>query len=386
MIPVGIPWLPGNEKKYVHDAIDTNWISGVGAYIKKFEESFAKFCDVNYAITCSSGYAALHLACAALGLKKGDEVIVPTFTMAACTNSIILTGAKPVLVDSEPETYNIDPEKIEEKITPRTKAIMVVHIYGHPCDMDKIMDIAKRYNLKVIEDCAEAHGAEYKGKKVGSFGNVGCFSFYSTKIMTTGEGGMCTTNDPELNKEIRALKEHYLGVPPTETYTKNSSDKFIHEKVGFNYRMTNLQAAIGLAQVENAEMLVNAKISLGKKYAQQLKDVKGLILPKEKPGCKNVYWMYGIVLGDEIKMDNKQFMGKLAEKGVETRIFFYPMHKQPAYINKTVENAPDCNGSFLVAEKISKRGFYLPSTGNLTDGEIKQVCDAIKEILKENGN
>ena len=386
MIPVGIPWLPGNERKYVHDAIDTNWISGVGAYVKKFEESFAKFCDVKHAISCSSGYAALHLACAALGLKKGDEVIVPTFTMAACTNSIIMTGAKPVLVDSEPETYNIDPNKIEEKITPNTKAIMIVHIYGHPCDMDRIMEIVEKHNLRLIEDCAEAHGAEYKGKKVGGFGDIGCFSFYSTKIMTTGEGGMCTTNDPTLDKEIRALKEHYLGVPPTGTYTKNASDKFIHKKVGFNYRMTNLQAAIGVAQVENAEMLVDAKINLGKRYNQQLKDVKGLILPKEKQGCKNVYWMYGVVLGDEIKMDNKQVMEKLMERGIETRIFFLPMHKQPVYYNKTVENSPDCSGDFPVSEKLSRRGFYVPSSGNLSDEDLEKVCEALKEVLKEDGN
>jgi perosamine synthetase len=388
MIPVCKPWLPGNEKKYVLDALETNWISSAGEYIKKFEDGFAKFCGVKFAVCCSSGFAALHLACAALGLKKGDEVIMPTFTMAACANAVILTGAKPVLVDSENETYNINPEKIEEKITPRTKAIMVVHIYGHPCDMDKIMGIAKKHSLLVIEDCAEAHGAEYNGKKVGGFGDIGCFSFYSNKILTTGEGGMCTTNNPKLAEEINALKSHYLksGRDSGKGYIKSSSDKFVHEKIGFNYRMTNLQAAIGTAQVENAEMLINARRSVGKKYNEHLKNASGLILPAEKEGCKSVYWMYGIVLSDKVKLSRGEIMEKLRQKGIDTRSFFNPMHRQPAYFNKTTENAPDCHGDYPIAEKIGERGFYLPSSSNITDEEIKRVCGAVKEVLGESGN
>lgn len=384
MIPVCKPWLPGNERKYVLDTIDTNWISSAGSYIKRFEEGFANFCGVEYAVCCSSGFAALHLACAALGLKEGDEVIVPTFTMIACTNAIILTGAKPVFVDSDKETYNINADKIEEKITKNTKAIMVVHIYGHPCDMDKIMKIAKRHNLYVIEDCAEAHGAEYKGKKVGSFGDVGCFSFYSNKILTTGEGGMCVTNDPKLEEEISALKAHYLksGRSSGTGYLKSTAQKFVHEKVGFNYRMTNIQAAIGLAQVENAKMLVEARRSVGIRYNKQLKGIKGLILPVERDYAKNVYWMYGVVLSDEIKLTKEEVIQKLEEKGIDTRSFFVPLHLQPAYTNRTVKNSPDCNGKFPIAEKIGERGFYLPSSSNITDEDIKQVSEALKEILR----
>ena len=370
MIPMCKPWLPGNERKYVLDALETNWISSQGEYIHRFEDGFANFCGTKYAVCCSSGFASLHLACAVLGLKKGDEVIVPTFTMAACTNTIILTGAKPVLVDSDNETYCIDVNKIEEKITDKTKAIMVVHIYGHPCDMDKVMEIAKKYNLYVIEDCAEAHGAEYKGKKVGSFGDVGCFSFYANKILTTGEGGMCVTNNLELAERMRKLRNHSFEIP-----------RFVHKEVGFNYRLTNLQAAIGTAQVEKAEKLVEARRNVGLRYNQKLKGIKGLILPVEKPYAKNVYWMYGVVLSESVSLTKEKVMQELKKMGIDTRDFFIPMHKQPVYINKTIENAPDCGGNFKIADKISERGFYLPSSSNITDEEIKTVCDALRGIL-----
>ena len=372
MIPVCKPWLPGNEKKYVLNALETNWISSAGEYINKFEEEFSKYCETKYGIGCSSGFGALHLACSALGLKKGDEVIVPTFTMVACTNAIILTGAKPVLVDSDKETYCIDVNKIEEKITDKTKAIMPVHIYGHPCDMDKIMEIAKRHNLYVIEDCAEAHGAEYKGKRVGGIGNVGCFSFYANKILTTGEGGMCVTNNPELAKKMKRLRNYAFDIP-----------RFIHNEIGFNYRLTNIQAAIGVAQVENVDKLVEARKNVGKTYNKHLNEVKGLILPIEKDYAKNVYWMYGVVLSEEVKMTKERVMEKLKEKGIDTRSFFIPMHKQPAYSKKTVENVPDCEGEFPVADLIGKRGFYLPSSSNLTEMEIEEICIKLKEILKQ---
>jgi perosamine synthetase len=370
MIPVCKPWLPGREKEYANEAIDTNWISSAGKYIEKFEEDFSKYCGAKYGISCSSGFAALHLACAALGLKEGDEVIVPTFTMAACINSIIMTGAKPVLVDCDKETYCIDANKIEEKITERTRAIMPVHIYGHSCDMEKILQLAEKYNLFIIEDAAEAHGAEYKGRKVGAIGHVGCFSFYANKIVTTGEGGMCITNNLELAERIKRLRNHAFDVP-----------RFIHKEVGFNYRLTNLQAAIGVAQVENIEMLVEARRNVGIRYNQELKDVKELILPVEKDYAKNVYWMYGVVLSDEVSLTKEEVMEKLKEEGVDTRSFFVPMHKQPAYVNKTVENAPDCEGDFSISDKISERGFYLPSSSNITDEEIRFVCDKLKNII-----
>jgi len=370
MIPVCKPWLPGKEKEYVNNAIDTNWISSAGEYITKFEEEFAKFCGVKYGVSCSNGLGALHLACAALDLKEGDEVIVPTFTMAASINAIIFTGTKPVLVDCDKETYCIDVKKIEEKITKRTKAIMPVHIYGHPCDMDPILEFAKKYNLYVIEDAAEAHGAEYKGKKCGSMSNIGCFSFYANKILTTGEGGMSVTNNLELAERMKRLRNHAFDVP-----------RFIHKEVGFNYRLTNLQAAIGFAQTENADMLVKARRNVGTRYNKLLKGTKGLILPVEKSYAKNVYWMYGVVLSDDIKLTKEEVMQKLKEKGIDTRSFFIPMHRQPAYVNKTVRNAPDCSGKFPVADWLSERGFYLPSSSNLTDDEILVVCNTLKEII-----
>jgi len=293
--------------------------------------------------------------------------------MAASVNAIIFTGATPVLVDIDAETYCIDVDKIEEKITERTKAIMVVHVYGHPCDMDRVNEIAKKHNLYVIEDAAEAHGAEYKGKKCGGLGDVGCFSFYANKVLTTGEGGMCVTNNLELAEKMKKLRNHAFDVP-----------RFVHKEVGFNYRLTNIQAAVGTAQVENAEKLVEARRNVGIRYNEALKDVKGLILPKEKEYAKNVYWMYGVVLDDSVSLSKEEVMVRLKEKGVDTRSFFIPMHKQPAYVNKTVENAPDCSGNFPVADRIGERGFYLPSSSDLSDEEIKTVVGVLKEILDEN--
>ncbi|MBS3072823.1 DegT/DnrJ/EryC1/StrS family aminotransferase [Candidatus Pacearchaeota archaeon] len=370
MIPVCKPWLPGKEKEYMNKAIETNWISSSGEFIEKFEKDFAKYCGSEYGVCCSSGLAALHLACVALGLKRGDEVIVPTFTMAASINAIIFTGATPVLVDCDKETYCIDVNQIEKKITPKTKAIMPVHIYGHPCDMDVIKELAKKYNLSIIEDAAEAHGAEYNGKKIGTLSDIGCFSFYANKILTTGEGGMCVTNNKELAEKMKRLRNHSFDVP-----------RFIHNEVGFNYRLTNVQAAIGCAQVENVELLVNARRLVGLKYNNYLRGVKGITLPMEKEYAKNVYWMYGVVLTDEIKMTKEEVMEKLKEKGIETRSFFIPMHKQPAYYNKTVENAPDCLGEFPVADYIGKRGFYLPSSSNISEEEIRLVSETLKSIL-----
>ena len=371
MIPVCVPWLPGNEVKYATEAIKTGWISGEsGVYIKKFEESFAKYCGVKYGIACCNGSAALHMACAALNLKRGDEVIVTTFTNIASINGIILTGATPVLIDIAPDTWNIEPTKIEEKITTKTKAIMVVHIYGHPCDMDPIIELTKKYKLYLIEDVAEAHGAEYKGRKCGSMSDISCFSFYANKVLTTGEGGMCLTDNEVFADRLRKLRNLYFGIP-----------RYVHERVGFNYRMTNVQAAIGCAQVENADMLVNARRSVGLKYNKMLENVKELIFPVEKPYAKNVYWMYGVVLDDNCKLTKEEVMKKMEEKGIGVRSFFMPMNQQPAFVNKTIENAPDCSGNFPVADKISERGFYLPSSSNLSDEEILEVCKALKAIV-----
>lgn len=372
MIPVCKPWLPGNEKKYVQECMDTNWISSSGEFITRFEEDFSGYCGVEFGVSCTSCYAALHLACMAIGLKKGDEVIVPTFTMSAPLVAICQTGAKPVLVDCRRDTWNIDENKIEEKITERTKAIIIVHIYGHPCEMDKIMDIARKHNLVVIEDAAEAHGAEYNGKRCGSMGDIGCFSFFGNKIITTGEGGMAITNNPDYAEKMRKFRNYAFEIP-----------RFLHRDLGANYRLTNLQAAIGVAQTENAQMLVESRRSVGLRYNKILKDVRGIVLPSEMENCKNVYWMYGIILEDEIKISREEFVEKLKGRGVDTRNFFIPMNKQPVFLDGKMENAPDCSDNYPIAEKIGSRGFYLPSSSNLSDEEIELVCYKLKELLQE---
>ena len=372
MIQVCKPWLPGNEKKYVQECMDTNWISSSGEFITRFEEDFSSYCGAEFGVSCTSCYAALHLACMAIGLKKGDEVIVPNFTMSAPLVAVSQTGARPVLVDCRKDTWNIDENKIEEKITERTKAIIAVHIYGHPCEMDKIMEIARKHNLVVIEDAAEAHGAEYNGKRSGSIGDIGCFSFFGNKIITTGEGGMAITNNPDYAEKMRRFRNYAFEIP-----------RFLHRDLGANYRLTNLQAAIGVAQTENAQMLVESRRSVGLRYNEFLKDIRGIILPSERENCKNVYWMYGIILEDEIKISREEFVEKLKERGVDTRNFFIPMNKQPVFLDGKMENAPDCSDNYPIAEKIGSRGFYLPSSSNLSDEEIELICYKLKELLQE---
>lgn len=360
-IPVCEPYLNGNEKRYVMDCLKTNWISSNGKYIEMFEKKFAKFCNVKYGVSCSNGTAALHLAVASLGIGKDDEVIVPAFTMIAVPNSVLYTGAKPVFVDADFHTWNMDENKIEEKITKKTKAIIAVHTYGFPADMDKIKKIAKKHNLYIIEDCAEAHGALYKGKKVGSFGDIACFSFYANKIITTGEGGMVVTNNKKLADKAKSLRNHAFGEP-----------RFYHKEMGFNYRMTNIQAAIGLAQLEKINQYISARIKNAKLYNHYLKDVEGINLPPENKDRKNVYWMYGIVIANW-KMNIIEFTKKLKAKGIDTRSFFYPCNEQPYIKSRT--HCPNANSLWL-------KGLYLPSASNLKKEEIKYVYKSIKEILK----
>lgn len=368
MIPVCEPTLKGNELKYVTDCIKTNWISSSGKYIKEFEEKFSDFCNVKYGVACSNGTTALHLALEVLGIGKGDEVIIPTFTMIATANAVIYAGAKPVLVDAEEETWNIDTDLIERKITKKTKAIMPVHIYGHPCDMNAINEIARKHNLKVIEDAAESHGAEYKGRRTGGLSDVASFSFYANKIITTGEGGMLVTNDRKTAERARLLRNHAF-----------SEQRFLHKELGFNYRMTNIQAAIGLAQMEYADELVNSRIKNAILYSSLLKKVKGITLPPKKDWAKNVYWMYAILIEKEFGFGKEQVMANLLEKGVETRSFFYPMHKQPVYKKKD-SRFPDTNGKYPVSEELFKKGLYLPSGSSLTKEQIKEVVEGIVEI------
>ena len=375
-IPVCEPTLQGNELKYVTEAVSTGWISSAGGFITKFEEEFAKFCGVSHAVSCSNGTKALHLALEALHIGRGDEVIIPTFTMAATANAVIYTGAKPVLVDSELDTWNMDLNQIEEKITPRTKAIMVVHTYGHPCDMDKVREIADKHNLFVIEDAAEAHGAEYKGKRAGGLSDIACFSFYANKILTTGEGGMVVTNNEQLALRCKSLRNHFFGT---------GENRFKHLELGFNYRLTNMQAAVGVGQLEQAEDLVEARRANAYLYNHLLQNVPGVKLPPETKDVKNVYWMYGIMINEEFGISMPALREKLHQAGIGTRTFFIGMHKQPVY-QKEDSRFPDCSGDFPVADELEKKGLYLPSTSHLTIAQIYYITDKVKEIQRSARN
>jgi len=363
-IPVCEPTQWGNEKKYVKKCMDTNWISSKGEFIEKFESTFAQKVGAKYGVGVLNGTVALHLALAALDIGSGDEVIIPTFTMIATPNSVRYTGAKPVLVDSELKTWNIDASKIEGKITKRTKAIMPVHTYGHPCDMDAIMKIAKKHGLYVVEDAAEAHGAVYKKRKIGSIGNAACFSFYANKIITTGEGGMVTTNDKKLAEKMQLLKNHAFS----------HERHFWHKLLGFNYRMTNIQAALGLAQTENFEILANKRIENAMLYNSLLKDIEEITLPPATKGIKNVYWMYGILLKNWSRITRDTIRYELANKGIETRTFFIPIHHQPVYKGWFKRSYPN-------SEYLCTNGLYLPSSTSLTEKQICYIAGTIKEIF-----
>ncbi|MCX6000553.1 MAG: DegT/DnrJ/EryC1/StrS family aminotransferase [Chloroflexi bacterium] len=369
MIPVCEPLIGTEELQNVADAITRNEISGsFGKYIDEFETKFSQYCDARYGIATTSGTTALHLALASIGVKQGDEVIVSTFTNIATANAVCYCGARPVAVDSEPETWNIDVAQIEKKITPRTKAILPVHIYGHPCDIDPILQLAAKHGLCVVEDAAEAHGAEYKGRKVGSLGDVACFSFYANKIITTGEGGMVVTNDPAVADKARLLRNLAFS----------KKRRFEHHYLGFNYRMTNIQAAVGVAQLRRIEEFIDKKRHLASLYSASLRDVPGITLPVEKPWAKNVYWMYSIVVGDKYGLSRDELVTRLAENGIETRTMFIPMNQQPVFHQMGLFNGESCP----VAEDLSRRGLYLPSGVGLTDEQIEFVCDAVRRLAK----
>ncbi len=363
-IPVSEPVLDGNEYKYVVDCLKSGWISSGGKFTEKFEEKFSKYVKAKNSITACNGTAALHLAALSLGIGKDDEVILPNFTMIASANAIVYTGAKPVFVDAEPRTWTIDVNKIEDKITKKTKAMMLVHVFGHPCDMDPIMDIAKEHDLFVIEDAAEALGAEYKGKIVGCLGDVGAFSFYANKTITTGEGGMVVTNNNEVAEKIRAFKNHWFDKERT----------YVHKEIGFNYRMTNLQAAIGLAQLENINKHIEKRRKIARVYNELFKNVDGIRTPVEETWAKNIYWMYAVLLESKIDKD-KDFVRKELEKmGVETRLLFSPMNSQPCF--KFLND----NSSYPISEDLYRRGFYIPSGFKLSEEEIKYIVSCIKKI------
>ena len=364
MIPIAEPSLGGEEVKKVVEAVKSGWISSKGNFIKEFERKFPRYCGVNYGAATSNGTAALHLALKALGIKKGDEVIAPDLSFVATANAVSYCNAKPVFADSHPDYWCINPEKIEERITTKTKAIIPVHLYGHPCDMAPILDIARDHDLSVVEDAAEAHGAEYKGKKVGGFGDISCFSFYGNKILTTGEGGMCLTNNEDLAEKMRSLRE----------YGMNPNKRYWYDVIGFNYRMTNLQAAVGVAQLKKLDGFLKKKKEIARWYSEGLKELEKkeqITLHPEMPWAKCVYWMYSILVEDKFGMSRDDLMKRLEEKGIETRPFFYPMHVLPIYKSE---------GGYKIAEDLTKKGLNLPSSPKLREEEIRYVCKTIRII------
>lgn len=366
-IKVCDPDLRGNELAYVQDCLSSEWISSQGNYVNKFEEKFARFCDVKYATAVTNGTHALQLALSAIGIGPGDEVIVPTFTMVATANVVTLAGGMPIFVDARADTYNIDETKIEAAITPKTKAIIVVHVYGHPAEMDEISKVAKKHNLWLIEDAAEAHGALYKNRKVGSIGDIGCFSFYANKMITTGEGGMVTTNNKTLSKLLYKLHNHAF----------DDELHFWHQYIGHNFRMTNLQAAIGCAQVERIEEMIALRRRNAQLYMKLLQDIPGIRLPIEKKEVVNTYWMFNILLDAQFPLSRDQLRGKLAEHGIETRTFFIPLHLQPVYFEK------NSIYRFPVANMLSANGLYLPSSSLLKSETIEFIASVIISLSKK---
>lgn len=369
LIPVNEPLLDGNEQKYLAECITTGWISSEGPFVKRFEAQFAARVDRKYGIAVSNGSGALDIAIAALGIGRDDEVILPTFTIISCAAAIVRAGATPVVVDADPVTWNMDISQIEAKITPRTKAIMVVHIYGLPVDMDEISRLAAKYGLLVIEDAAEMHGQTYRDRPCGSFGDLSTFSFYANKHITTGEGGMLVTDDPEIAERCRSLRN--LCFEPQQ--------RFVHQELGWNLRMSNLHAAVGVAQLERLDEFVARKRAMGRRYTELLADIPGIELPLAQTDyAENIYWVYGIVLRAEVPFDAKVVMQKLAAAQIGTRPFFWCMHEQPIFAKMGLFAGVSCP----VAERLARRGFYLPSGIALTESQIDRVSSSLREILK----
>ena len=368
-VPVSKPYLGKLEIENVNKALSNGAVSGVyGEFIERFEVEFSEFCETKYAITCSNGTTALHLALLAGGIKAGDEVLVSTLTNMATFFAVIYIGAKPIPVDVDLKTLTMDPEDLQRKITKKTRAIMVVHLFGHPTDMDQINDIASFNNISVFEDCAEAHGALYKGKKVGGLSLAGGFSFFANKILTTGEGGMVTTNDPEVNNKIRSLKALAFG----------NTNKFMHSDIGFNYRMTNLQAAIGCGQMSQANILIERRISIAKFYNQELASYRDhLNLPHEMSWAKSVYWMYHIILKPNLVRFRNEIMRELSNRGIETREGFIPYNLQDIFIEKGWTSPDDCPN----ANTIAFSSFYLPTGPEISEIELEYVSNNFRSVL-----
>lgn len=362
MIPVNVPLITEKSKELVAKALSEGWISSAGPYVEQFEQDFAKYLGVKHAISVNTGTAALHIALLTAGIGAGDEVIVPAFTMASSWMAVMYCGAKPIFVDVEPDIFTLDPTLIEAAITPKTKAIMSVHIYGHPADLDPIMAIAQKHHLLVIEDAAEAHGAKYKDKLVGGIADMGAFSFYANKIITTGEGGMVITNNDQFAMKARSLKD----------LAHSKTKRFIHDALGYNYRLTSLQAALGIGQLKHIDDFLATKRHMAARYKQGLSGIAGLTLPTLRHWATHVYWMYAILVNEnKFGMSKDELRKALLNSGVDTRDFFYPPCNQPLLSTSL---------HFPVSERIALQGLYLPSGLAITDDQIKQVCETIRQL------
>jgi perosamine synthetase len=371
MLPVNQPLLDGREKELLIECIESGWISSDGPNIKKFEDGFAQFIGVTHGVAVSNGTAALEAALFAIDLKEGDEIIMPSFTIISCAIAALRFGAKPVLVDIEPVTWNIDVDLIESKITSRTKAIMAVHMYGHPCDLDPILALAKRHNLKVIEDASQVHGALYKQKLCGAIGHISTFSFYANKILTTGEGGMVMTSDDNLAERARSYRNLCFI----------HERRFYHTEIGNNLRMTNMQAAIGVAQLERLDEFVEKKRANGLRYTELLNKIPNIKTQIELPSAKMVYWMYCIELDESTGFNANKMMNELSARGVGTRPFFLGLHEQPILLNKGWYESEH----YPISERAARQGLYLPSSLNLTEEQIEFVVYQVQDILMSMG-
>jgi len=367
VIPVNQPLLNGREKELLIECIESGWISSDGPFVAKFEKQFASYIGVDFGIAVCNGTAALETALFAAGITKGDEIIMPSFTIISCALAAIRIGAIPVVVDAEPDTWTMDVLQIESRITPQTRAIMAVHMYGHPVDMGPVLAIAKKHNLIVIEDAAQVHGAEYKGRKCGGLGHISTWSFYANKIITTGEGGMVLTSDPKMAQRAASYRNLCF----------RQEKRFYHTELGYNFRMTNLQAAIGVAQMDRIEEFVGTKRRLGEYYRERLLKIKGIKCQVQKPWAKTVYWMYCIELDKALGLDAEGMMKELGKRGIGTRPFFLGLHEQPALHDLGLFKAEH----YPVTERIARQGLYLPSGLSMTEKQIDEVVSAVSGVI-----
>jgi perosamine synthetase len=365
-VPLVAPALSGNELKYVSECITSGWVSSQGSFVGRFEVAMQQYVGSRFALSTANGTLALQLAIQGLGIGPGDEVIVPDFTFGASANAVMQCGASPVFADIDPNTWTLDPTAVESLISDRTRAIMPVHIYGHPCDMDPLIEIARQHRLRVIEDCAEAVGAAYKGQPVGSIGDVGCFSFFANKIITTGEGGMVTTSDADLHERMMTLRDH--GARPDRRYW--------HVEPGTNARMTNMQAALGVAQMERIDEFLAARDALAERYADELRDAPGIMPHLAASWARKVCWLFTVRVDPHLfGKDRDTLIHQLHEKGIETRPVFSPLHEQPAFVSGRA-------GACRQSQRLAKQGMSLPTSNDMPVIETLRVVQSIRELAR----